>query len=66
METKVVKQSDLTADCWPVQVWGISACDDCVALNTTNCGGKSIRKKILRGEFSEKGLPSINEKVTHD
>ena len=53
---KTIKQSDLTADCWPVQFWGLSACDGCEFLGKRDCGGKSIRKAMLAGERPATGL----------
>ena len=47
MEVKIMKQSDLTSDCWIIQIWGIEYCKDCEVLNTDECGGQKIRKRIL-------------------
>ena len=44
MQTKTVKQNELTSECWSVQVWGLEYCDTCEYLNTAECGGKRIRK----------------------
>ena len=49
MKIKTMKQSDLTSDCWLIQMWGITVCDiiECEALNTDECGGQAIRDKLL-------------------
>ena len=44
MQVKSIKQSDLTAECWAVQMWGIGKCEKCEFRNTPDCGGKEIRK----------------------
>ena len=46
-ESKVVDQSSLTSDCWPVQIEGLKACETCKLLGKRNCGGKAIRAKLL-------------------
>lgn len=46
-EIKMIKQSELTSDCWLIQFWGLDACNDCEALNKRSCGGKKIRAKLL-------------------
>jgi hypothetical protein len=44
MEIKQIKQSNLTSECWSVQMWGLKECDTCEFKNTKECGGKKIRK----------------------
>ena len=44
---KTIKQRDLIFDCWFIQVFGIEACNDCEVLDTDECGGQEIRKKLL-------------------
>ena len=44
---KIINQSDLTSECWGIQMWGIEKCDTCEFLNTDECGGQEIRKRIL-------------------
>ena len=46
-ESIVVDQSKLTSDCWLIQLQGIAACVDCEVLNTPDCGGQAIRKKLM-------------------
>ena len=41
---KTIKQSDLSSECWRVQLSGLIACSDCISINTTVCGGREIRK----------------------
>lgn len=53
MTFKKVRQQDLSAECWNVQVWGFDACNTCELLNTPDCGGQNIRRT---GENS-KGIP---------
>lgn len=40
--TSEVDQSDLTAECWEVQLRGREACEKCEFLNTSECGGPNI------------------------
>jgi hypothetical protein len=49
VESKEVDQRSLTSDCWPIQIEGIKACTECEFLGTKDCGGKRIRKQILKG-----------------
>ena len=44
MQTKTICQSNLTAECWSIQIWGKEYCKKCEFKNTKNCGGKNIRK----------------------
>lgn len=46
-ESKVIDQSKLTSDCWLIQFSGLSACENCECLNTPDCGGQDIRKRLL-------------------
>jgi hypothetical protein len=51
VEVKSIKQSELSGECWLVQFNGLKACETCEYLNTSDCGGKNIRKTLL----NEKG-----------
>jgi len=44
---KTVNQSDLTSECWIIQMFGIDECKTCEYFNTDECGGQEIRKRIL-------------------
>jgi len=55
-QTKTINQSQLTSDCWNIQFWGIKACKKCEFLNTSECGGKRIRKSISEGTYPINGL----------
>ena len=68
VRTKRIYQKDLTSDCWPVQFWGLPYCSGfgdyelmCEYLGTVDCGGQSIRKKILMREFPLNGLPDVGD-----
>lgn len=68
VRTKRIHQSDLTSDCWPVQVWGLPYCSGfgdygcmCEYLATEQCGGQRIRKMIMSGEFPLNGLPDADQ-----
>ena len=50
MKTKAILQSLLTADCMLIQIWGLSACENCKVLNKDERGGPEIRKALLEGE----------------
>jgi hypothetical protein len=41
---KQIRQSDLSSECWTVQIFGLKSCDTCEVKDTDECGGKSIRK----------------------
>lgn len=63
VRVKRIRQSALTSDCWPVQVWGLSYCSGfgeyaamCEYLATDECGGQAIRKRALADEFPITGL----------
>lgn len=56
-KVKTIVQSQLTADCWTVQIWGKAACEDCEFRGTIECGGKAILQKMETGEFPVDGLP---------
>ncbi len=46
-ESKEIDQNKLTSDCWLIQFNGLSACKTCEALNTSDCGGQAIRKRLI-------------------
>ncbi len=46
-ESKVIDQSKLTGECWLIQFNGLEACTGCELLNKSDCGGQSIRKRLL-------------------
>ena len=47
-ESKVIDQNKLTSECWLIQFNGLDACNDCEFLNTEDCGGKRIRRALLK------------------
>ena len=49
---KQVKQRDLSAECWLVQMYGTSYCPTCSEYGREDCGGK----EILRTGQNEKGV----------
>lgn len=53
MKIKIIKSSELTSECWMIQIDGLDACKNCEFLNTDECGGQNIRKRLLK----ENGLP---------
>jgi len=59
-KVKMVKQGDMTADCFMIQLWGLSACETCEVKDTSECGGQEIRKDLLEkgqhGKIGEGGL----------
>lgn len=57
MRTKLIRQSDLTGECWPIQVWGPERCVNCDYKGTPNCGGRRIL---------ETGVNANNKKVPLD
>jgi len=44
MGNNIIKQNELTSECFIIQMWGIESCE---CLNTNECGGQEIRKKLL-------------------
>lgn len=46
IKTKIVDQSKLTSECWLIQIQGLKACKRCEYLNTEECGGQEILKKL--------------------
>ena len=47
-ESKEIDQTKLTSDCWLIQFSGLSACETCEAKDTPDCGGQTIRKRLLQ------------------
>lgn len=47
-KSKEIDQSRLTSDCWLIQFDGLSACENCEAKDTPNCGGQAIREQLLQ------------------
>lgn len=43
---KEINQSELTSECWLIQMQGLYACESCDLLNTEECGGQEILKRI--------------------
>jgi hypothetical protein len=44
---KIISQSELTSDCWMIQINGAKACTTCEYKNKPRlCGGMAIRKKL--------------------
>jgi len=58
MDIKLVRQSDLTSECWSVQFHGLEYCKTCEFVDTDDCGGKNIRET----KKNEKGIkvPIVN------
>ena len=51
--SREVQQSKLSAECWPVQIWGPLYCETCEFKGTDECGGQQIRKSGI----NESGYP---------
>ncbi len=52
IKVREIKQSSLTAECWLIQIYGPEHCRTCPAVDTDDCGGQDIRKRL----FNRKGL----------
>ena len=52
----IIKQSELTSDCWSIQFTGIEACENCEYKDTDECGGKAIIKAIESGSYPKQGI----------
>jgi len=48
MKSKIIKQSDLTSDCFPIQLWGLESCEKCQYKNTSDCGGGKTLIKLKK------------------
>jgi hypothetical protein len=48
VETDIIEvnQSELTSDCWSVQIEGLSACNKCREKGKKSCGGGETLKKL--------------------
>ena len=44
IETIMIQQSDITAECWNVQLKGLWICKYCEFKDTPECSGKEIIK----------------------
>lgn len=52
MNVRIVKNENLTRECWSIQFCGIGYCKTCEHLGKRSCGGKNIRKTFK----NEKGV----------
>ena len=43
-KSRTVSQSNLSAECWLVQIQGLEYCKTCESKDTDECGGQEIRK----------------------
>ena len=60
---RVVKQGELTSECWLVQIWGLTACETCKSRDTSQCGGPEIRESGT----NEKGYEvPLGKEVIHE
>ncbi len=48
MVSKVIKQEQLTSDCWTIQFWGLDACRCCEFKGSVECGGGKTLKKMQK------------------
>ncbi len=46
MQSRMVKQANLSSECWTIQFWGLSACKECQYKGKRECGGKNIIKTL--------------------
>ena len=53
-KVKTMKQSDLTSECWLIQMWGTTVCETCEVLNTPECGGQELRRKMLEDKVDDR------------
>ena len=44
MHNRMVRRSQLSSECWGIQLLGLCHCTDCEYLNTKHCTGKCIRR----------------------
>jgi len=44
IKSRQIKTSELTSECWGVQMWGLEKCNNCEFKDTDECGGQNIRK----------------------
>ena len=61
MNIKRIKQSDLSAECFSIQIFGVTQCLTCEYLGKRDCGGKKIRKTLKNEKgiiIGFEGLPS--------
>lgn len=57
--TKTIKQSDLSSECFMVQMFGTGQCETCGDKDADECGGKNIRqtgKNSIGKEVGAEGL----------
>jgi hypothetical protein len=45
---KEFNQSDLTSDCWNIQIWGLDTCNKCESKGKKSCGGGATLKKLQK------------------
>lgn len=47
-EQRIIEQSEMTADCWLIQIEGLKACEGCVAKGSDECGGGQTLIRLRR------------------
>jgi len=47
MKVRIIHQSNLTSECWMVQVWGPEYCNSCEYKDSKDCGGQKIRRTSM-------------------
>lgn len=64
---RMVRQSDLTADCWLIQLFGVEQCDTCDVRGTPDCGGGETAKRLWaeHGRCQGCGFPLNNGEGTY-
>ena len=50
MDIKQIKQSELSSECFMVQIFGFDTCLTCEYKNTDECGGKEVRKSQVNSK----------------
>jgi len=68
MVSKRVRQSNLSDECWDIQVWGTWKCDQCDMKGTEECGGRNVRETYKNSKgfgipLRDKGLKLASIKV---
>jgi hypothetical protein len=56
-----IKQSELSAECWSIQAFGLSACEKC-PYKRRGCGGRAIRKTLMNNKGHKVPLGTVESK----
>ena len=64
-QLRTIKQSELDASCWGIQLWGKEHCQECEYNNTPDCGGNRGNTKLIREDKRQVKSKVLRHKVDY-